>query len=144
LHVKSVLLQPPIPRSETRAFYNACDVCLVPLAPIPIFSETIPSKIFEVMACERPLVASVSGEGEAIVHRSKGGIRTEPGNPKQLADAILRVQAMSDTEREAMGRRAREYVSLHYDRLALADKYLEILRMVAKRGRESRLAEPIG
>ena len=141
LGVTNVTLHPPIPRSETRAFYNSCDVCLVPLAPIPIFSETIPSKIFEVMACERPLVASVSGEGAAIVERSRGGIRAEPGDAQGLADAILTVQSMSGEQRRSMGRRAREYVSVHYDRVALADKYLEILRMVAERGRRSKLAE---
>lgn len=141
LRVPNVALHPPIPRNETRAFYNACDVCLVPLAPVPIFSETIPSKIFEIMACERPLIASVRGEGAAIVERSRGGIRAEPGDAQGLADAIMRVRAMSGEEREAMGRRAREYVSVHYDRVALADKYLEILRMVAERGRTSKLAE---
>jgi colanic acid biosynthesis glycosyl transferase WcaI len=141
LHVKNVTLHPPIPRGETRAFYNSCDVCLVPLAPIPIFSETIPSKIFEIMACERPLVASVSGEGAAIVDRSRGGIRVEPGDAPGLAKAIQRVRAMSGEEREAMGRRAREFVSAHFDRLALADKYLEILRMVTERGRKGKLAE---
>jgi colanic acid biosynthesis glycosyl transferase WcaI len=139
--VKNITLHPPIPRDQTRAFYNSCDVCLVPLAPIPIFSETIPSKIFEIMACERPLVASVSGEGAAIVDRSRGGIRVEPGDARGLAKAIQRVQAMSAEEREAMGSRARQYVSAHYDRLALADKYLEILRMVAERGQKSKLAE---
>jgi len=135
LGVTSVNLHPPIPRNETRAFYNSCDLCLVPLAPIPIFSETIPSKIFEIMACERPLVASVSGEGAAIVERSKGGLLSRPGDAQGLANAIVRARAMSREDREAMGQRARQYVSNHYDRVALADKYLEILGMVVERGR---------
>ena len=138
LGVNNVVIHPPIPRDQTRAFYNACDACLVPLAPVPIFSETIPSKMFEVMACERPLIASVSGEGARIIEASKGGIRVEPGEAGDLADAISRVVAMSDDERIAMGKRAREYVSKHYDRLALADRYLEILRMVADRKRRDR------
>jgi glycosyltransferase involved in cell wall biosynthesis len=135
LGVDNVVIHPPIARDQTRAFYNACDACLVPLAPVPIFSETIPSKMFEVMACERPLIASVSGEGARIIAASGGGIRVAPGEATDLADAILRVEAMSNDDRAAMGKRAREYVSKHYDRLALADRYLEILRMVADRKR---------
>lgn len=141
LGVANVALHPPIPRNETRAFYNNCDACLVPLAPVPIFSETIPSKIFEVMACERPLIASVSGEAAAIVEGSGGGVRTEPGDAEGLANAILSVRAMSADDRGAMGRRARRYVAAHYDRIALADKYFEILKMVAKRGRRNSRVE---
>jgi glycosyltransferase involved in cell wall biosynthesis len=139
LRLTNVALHPPIPREQTRAFYNACDVCLVPLAPVPIFSETIPSKIFEIMACERPLIASVAGEGAAIVERSGGGVRTEPGDAEGLASAILSVRAMNAGDREAMGQRARRYVAAHYDRVALADKYFEILKMVAERGRNGRV-----
>lgn len=141
LRVPNVDLHPPITRNETRAFYNNCDVCLVPLAPVPIFSETIPSKIFEVMACERPLIASVRGEGGAIVELSGGGVRTDPGDVGALANAILSVRAMSEDDREAMGQRARRYVAAHYDRVALADKYFEILKMVAERGRRNSRVE---
>jgi glycosyltransferase involved in cell wall biosynthesis len=130
---RNVTVLPPIARDQTRAFYNACDVCLVPLAPIPIFNETVPSKIFEVMACERPLVACVSGEGGAIVEQSRGGIRTDPGDANALAAAILAIRDMPASEREAMGRRARQYVAAHYDRVALADRYLEILKSVSAR-----------
>jgi glycosyltransferase involved in cell wall biosynthesis len=140
LGVTNVSLYPPIRRDETRAFYNSCDLCLVPLAPIPIFSETIPSKIFEIMACERPFVASVSGEGAAIVERSGAGILSNPGDPQGLADAILTARTLSREDREIMGRRARQYVSTHYDRVALADKYLEILGMVVERARTNDLA----
>jgi glycosyltransferase involved in cell wall biosynthesis len=131
--VTNVTVHPPIPRTETRAFYNACDVCLVPLAPIPIFQETIPSKIFEVMACERPVIASLTGEGARIVAESEGGRSVPPGDAAALADAVLAMIALAPAERQAMGRRARAYVLAHYDRIALADRYLTLLRDVAAR-----------
>lgn len=138
---RNVILHPPILREQTRAFYNACDVCLVPLAPIPIFNETVPSKLFEVMACERPLVASVSGEGAKIVNESGGGVVSAPGDAAGLAAAILRVRHMSAPEKEAMGARARRYVAENYNRRTLADRYFEILARLAsqpRRARESR------
>jgi colanic acid biosynthesis glycosyl transferase WcaI len=129
--VRNVELRPPIPRDATRDFYNSCDICLVPLAAVGVFQETIPSKIFEVMACERPLVASLSGEGERIIRESGGGVATAPGDPGAMADAIQYLLDLDDEHRAAMGRAARAYVASHYDRQALADRYLELLNEVA-------------
>jgi glycosyltransferase involved in cell wall biosynthesis len=126
--VDTVSIHPPIRRDQTRAFYNACDVCLVPLAPIPIFQETVPSKMFEVMACERPLIAALAGEGAKIVDESGGGLCVDPGDARALADAILQMRRMPDERRREMGRRARAYVTTHYSRAALADCYLDLLR----------------
>ncbi len=127
----AISILPPVPRDATSAFYNACDVCLVPLAPIPVFQETIPSKIFEVMACERPLVASLAGEGARIVAESGGGIATPPGDAAALADAIEHLLVLPQDKRLEMGRRARAYAAAHYDRTTLADRYLELLRRTA-------------
>jgi glycosyltransferase involved in cell wall biosynthesis len=127
----NVSVHPPIARGETRAFYNACDACLVPLAALRIFSETVPSKMFETMACERPIVASLAGEGAAIVTASGGGMVCEPGDAQSLAEAILRLRAMPDSARREMGARGRAYVTAHYSRAALADRYLGILSRLA-------------
>ncbi|HEX6041626.1 glycosyltransferase family 4 protein, partial [Longimicrobium sp.] len=127
-------IHPPIPKTQTRAFYNACDVCLVPLAPFPILQETIPSKIFEVMACERPVAASLAGEAARIVHESGGGVVAPPGDPRGIADAVLRLRDTPPAQRAAMGAAGRAYVGRHYAREALAARYLEILRRVGARG----------
>lgn len=138
LGLGNVSIHPPIPKDQTRAFYNACDVCLVPLAPVAIFQETIPSKIFEVMACERPVVASLGGEGARIVEESGGGVVTAPGDGPAIAEAILGLRAMSAEVRAEMGRRGRAYVGAYYARETLANRYLEILSAVAARKRGGR------
>jgi glycosyltransferase involved in cell wall biosynthesis len=127
LRLLRVSILPPIPKSATRAFYNACDVCVVPLAPFPVLGTTVPSKIFEIMACERPLIASLDGEGARIVAESDGGLVTPSGDASALAAAIERVLQLAPEDREQMGRRARAYVATHYAREALSAKYLEVL-----------------
>jgi colanic acid biosynthesis glycosyl transferase WcaI len=127
---------PPIPKEDTRAFYNACDVCLVPLAPVPVFQETVPSKLFEILACERPVVASLAGEGRAIVEASGAGVVRPPGDPASIADGIRAVRDMDEGERAAMGRAGRAWVERRYSRAALAERYLEVLHAaVRERGR---------
>lgn len=134
----NVAIRGPIPKDRTRAFYNACDVCLVPLAPFPILQETIPSKIFEVMACARPVLASLDGEAREIVERSGGGIVTPPGRPDLLAEAIVRLRDMGNDERQSLGQRGREYVARNFDRGVLARRYLDALRRAAADGARSR------
>lgn len=128
--VPGVSLHDPIPRNDTRAFYNTCDIVLVPHAPLPILKDTVPSKIFEVMACQRPLLAALGGEGARIVQRSGGGVLAAPGDPHSIADGIARLQQMSHEEKEAMGRSGREFATREYDRTTLAARYLELLERV--------------
>src|SRR5205823_4162062 len=94
-----LVIEPTLPKNATRAFYNACDVCLLPLAPLPILSETVPSKLFEIMACERPLIGSVNGEAAQIINESGSGWVTPPGDAAALASAVMRMCAMPSSER---------------------------------------------
>jgi glycosyltransferase involved in cell wall biosynthesis len=128
LALANVTVHPPIPKSDTRAFYNACDACLVPLAPVPVFQETVPSKIFEIMACERPVIAALEGEGARIVAQSEGGVHVPPGDPRALAAAVMAMRARPADERRAMGRAGRAYAVAHYGRDQLADRYLDLVR----------------
>jgi glycosyltransferase involved in cell wall biosynthesis len=133
--LRNLSIHPPVPKSETRAFYANCDLCLVPLAPVPVFQETIPSKIFEILACCRPIVASVDGEARLITESSGGGWVTPPGEAGALADAILRAVSTPKEERARMGARGRAYVMKHYSRSAISARYLEVLQGVVARRR---------
>jgi glycosyltransferase involved in cell wall biosynthesis len=132
-----VTVHDPIPKDATRDFYNACDACLVPLAPIPVFQETVPSKIFEIMACGRPVIASLDGEGRRIVQDSGGGTVVPPGDGDALAKAIIEMRRLPEDERSAMGTAGRDYVRSHYERRVLADRYLALIEAtVEERCRE--------
>ncbi len=130
LRLQNLSLHPPVPKEQTRAFYNACDICLVLLAPVPIFSETVPSKLFEILACGRPVLASVEGEARRIVESSGGGIVTAPGDPGGLVRGITQLLRLDRELIAEMGRRGREYALAHFERSRLADKYLEVLRTI--------------
>lgn len=133
----SITVHAPIPKESTRAFYNSCDICLVPLAPYTSFQATIPSKLFEIMACEVPVVGSMSGEGEHVIKDSGGGVVAEPGSAESMVEAILYTKALSVAERAAMGRRGREYVTKHYNRDDISLRYLEMLRCIVSEASHS-------
>lgn len=128
--VRNVVLRDPIPKHETLACYHSFDVCLVPLAPVPAFANTIPSKIFEIMACERPLLASVAGETKRIVEESGCGVVVAPGDHEAIANGVRQLRAMSAESRRQMGQKGRAYVSKHYSRDELAKQYYRLLQAV--------------
>jgi len=64
-------------------------VCLVPLKNEPLFRHAIPSKLFEYMACGRPVVVSIEGEVEKIIKRANSGLIAIPEDPDSIAKQIL-------------------------------------------------------
>ncbi|MGQ0703339.1 MAG: glycosyltransferase family 4 protein [Gemmatimonadales bacterium] len=132
LGVRNITLTGILPRDATREFYAACDLCLVPLAPVDIFRDTVPSKLFEIMACGRPVIAAVEGEARALVEEASCGTAVSPGDPRELAETIAREAGRPEPERAAMGARGRAFVAERFDRRHLADRYLELLTRLAR------------
>lgn len=115
-----------VSKDEVPEVYAASDACVVCLRPLPIFRKFVPSKIFEVLASGRPLVAALEGEAAEIA-REAGALTARPGNGASIAEALRRLLSDPAT-REAMGERGRRYVREHYDRRTLALDYLAVLR----------------
>lgn len=128
--LSNVSLHGAIAKPATRAFYNACDLCLVPLAPFPVLAETVPSKLFEILACGRPVIAGLAGEGQGIVEASGAGLAVAPGNAEELASGIAQLAAAPPDRRAAMGEAGRHFVLANYARDRLADRYLSLLHEV--------------
>ena len=133
LSLPNMDILPAVPKEHTRAFYNNCDVCLVPLAPLPIFSGALPTKLFEIMACGRPVVASASGLVPEVLAASGAGWSVPPGDGEALARALSQLVHRPAGERAAMGARGTRYVNERFHRGALAARYLDVLRVAAGR-----------
>ncbi len=117
----------PAGKDAVRDYYALSDVCLVPLRAIPLFETFIPSKMFEIMATGRPMIASVRGEAAEILKQSGAAVIVEPEDSRAIADAVRHLHNCPEQAR-AMGRRGRDFVVQNYSRQALATRYLEVLR----------------
>ena len=115
-----------LPRDAMTEVYATSDVCLVPLRKTALFMTVLPSKIFEILAMERPIVISVDGEARALVEASGGGTFAPPEDAEALVRSIEELAA--DPRRRAeMGQRGRAFVTREFDREVLAARYLQIL-----------------
>jgi glycosyltransferase involved in cell wall biosynthesis len=118
------------PRSRMPTLYRSADACLVSLRPLPLFQGFIPSKIFEIMACGRPILAAVSGQALDLIIRAEAGVAVRQDKPESLVDAALRLRK-EPGRAEEMGKNGRRYVEQTHDRRTLAAQYLEVLQDAA-------------
>lgn len=117
------------PRERVPLFYAACDVGLVTLRKTALFQDVLPSKIFEYLAMERPILVSVDGQARELVEASGGGVYVPPEDAAAMTDAVRRLAAEPDAL-SRMGRSGRAFVLEHFDRARLAERYLDILHSV--------------
>lgn len=103
-------------------FFAEADVMLVTLKKEPIFALTIPAKIQSYMACGKPIVAAIDGEGGRLVSQSGAGISVPAEDPDAIAGAVLAMYSMSQEQREEMGRRGLAYCEANFDREMLLDR----------------------
>ncbi len=131
LGLGNVTFRPGVPREQVPALYRTADVCLVPLRDVPLFRSFIPSKMFEILACGRPILASVAGEAAEILEASGAAIVVPPEDTGGLSRAVTRLADDLDL-RNALAARGRAFAAARYDRRALAARYLRILEGVSR------------
>jgi colanic acid biosynthesis glycosyl transferase WcaI len=93
----------------------------------------MPSKVYEIMASGRPLLASADRGSDVwqLVERTGCGICVEPGDAARLAAAVMTLYR--DPERRAtMGRQGRACAERDYSTHAVVVAYDRLLRRVAR------------
>jgi glycosyltransferase involved in cell wall biosynthesis len=122
----NVVMLPQQPKERMPEILAASDASLVLLKKTDLFKTVIPSKLFEAMAMERPIVLGVEGESREIVEEGDCGLCIEPENATGLADALGRL-ASDPGLALRLGRNGRMFVTRDYDREVLAESYLSLL-----------------
>jgi glycosyltransferase involved in cell wall biosynthesis len=90
MKLTNVILHKAVPKDQARSYINAADLCLVTLLDIPLFHGALPTKLFDYMACNKPVLCGVAGEAKRLIDEAKSGLTFPPNDDKQLADLILK------------------------------------------------------
>lgn len=122
------------PRETMPDWIASIDLLLVTLRDLPVFETVIPSKIFEFLAQERPVVLAAKGEIRRLMEQAGGALVIDPENLDQMVSAI--VQVMDDpTEALARARSGREWVESGFIRDDLARKMAIFCERIVERKR---------
>lgn len=107
------------------------NVLLVHLRSCELFQTVIPSKIFEAMAMEKPIIMGVQGESADIVQKAQAGIDMVPGNAQSLYDCVTKLK--DDSKLYArLSRNGRSFVMKKFSRDSLASTFLDLINSVVK------------
>lgn len=85
------------------------------------------------MAAGKPVIFSVKASNNPV-DEARCGLTVPPRNSEALAEVIIELSRMPNEELEAMGRRGREYVEKYHSIPVLADKLIQCIEQVEKRG----------
>ena len=122
--------------SRVPVYVNAADVCT---APFETTRRASPIKIFEYLACGKPVVASDVDEVGSFLRQTGSGVVVEPANPEVLSEAIewlFRHPAESDL----MGLRGRAAVQRTRSWATTAAGVAGVLGKAVSRKREQAVA----
>lgn len=118
------------PRERMPAIWSVCDVALVHLRDSDVFSEVIPSKIFEAMAMGIPtLLVAPEGVASDIVLSTRSGVWVPAEQPDRLADVAARLAAKPRLL-ELLGHRGAAS-SGRFSRQRQAEEMIRVLEVVA-------------
>lgn len=120
-----------MPKSEMPNIWSATDISIILLRKSETFKTVLPSKMFEAMAMECPIILGVEGEAATLLKSAGAGIAVEPQDARALAEAVRAL--VDDRERaRTLGAQGGRFVTANFDRSQIADAYLRTLEVLVQ------------
>ena len=112
----------PVPSSDVPALLASADAVAITLGME--IRGAVPSKLYEAMASERPVLLVAGGEPSEILLKHEAGYAVHPGDIEGLCANILKVAHASVEERKRVGSSGRAAVRANYDRQLIATRFI--------------------
>ena len=103
-------------------WFGQADIMLVALRRDKAMAMTIPAKVQSYLACAKPIVASIDGEGARIIELAAAGLSAPAENAAALADKVKYLYEMPSEKREEMGKQGLDYFKGHFSREVLLNQ----------------------
>ena len=130
MQLKNVLFFDPVPKSQMPAIIAAANAAIIPLRRLDLFKGAIPSKIFEVLAMQKPILLGVEGEAKTLfIDDGQCGLFFTPESSHELAESITYMCQHPD-EVKIWGENARNYVDQKFNRNNIATDFYRLLTEV--------------
>jgi glycosyltransferase involved in cell wall biosynthesis len=95
--------------------------------------EGMPVVLLEAGAAALPIVATAVGGNPEVVRNGESGLLVGPGDPAGLAEAMLRLSALPESQRRSMGIRGQEHVRAQYGLDRMVERWEDLYSEVLKR-----------
>lgn len=122
-----------VPYEKVPFFINAADVCVIPKKRAK--SGFSPTKLYEYLACERPVVVADTGSYE--MEKEEELLIKVKLEKEGIGEAVIEILS-DEKKRERLGRMGREIVERDYTWEKSAERTAEIIRPLLKGNRAPR------
>jgi glycosyltransferase involved in cell wall biosynthesis len=120
-----------ISKKEMPGVLKSVDATIIPLRKLDLFLGAIPSKIFENLSMEIPVLLGVDGEARQLfIEQAKAGYYFEPENVTELTAAIHQLIQDKDQARQ-LGVNGRAFVNQHFNREIIANQFFERITLLS-------------
>ncbi|MBS1650375.1 MAG: glycosyltransferase family 4 protein [Bacteroidetes bacterium] len=125
--ISNVFFLDAVSKQQMPGILKSIDAAIIPLRKLDLFLGAIPSKIFETLSMQVPVILGVDGEArDLFINQGKCGLFFEPENVGELAKAINKLIESPQLKIE-LGKRGREFVNINFNRIIIAQKlYIQL------------------
>ncbi len=126
-----------VPKQQIYAYLRLADLFILPYSNQELWRVALPNKLFDYLACSRPIIAVLPpGDTSRVLAESGCGVTVAPDQPFLLAQAIQTF--FSDPELcRRLGSRGKDYVLSRFCRETLGRDFLAVIDGVAGKAPDS-------
>ncbi|MDI6840030.1 MAG: glycosyltransferase family 4 protein [bacterium] len=108
-----VLIHDSVPYEKMPSYISICNVGILPLPDLIEWRVSVPLKLMEYLAMEKPIIATDIEAHRGILNSSACGIFIHSSSPECIADGIIKAYKMKDKLKE-IGKEGRKIVKRNY------------------------------
>jgi len=123
--LKNIKFESAIPRAQVPERVLQADILILVEREVLYGSS---NKLFDYLASGKPIVCSVYAEHNNLVEQIQCGLAASPEDTTDLAEKLMAIARIPETERQAMGERGRAYVQQYHDYSVLAQRLADALK----------------
>lgn len=129
LNLNNVRFIDPVPKKEVFKYILASEMGASVLKKVDTFKTIYSNKTFDYMACKTPILMAIDGVSRELLEDADAGVFVEPENPIDFAKKI-RFYLDNEDLRKEQGENGYIYAKKHFDRMKLADQYINELTQI--------------
>ncbi len=115
-----------ITKKQVQSMLQYFNICYIGWHHYPLYRFGISAnKLFDYMYAQKPIVHSIEAGNDPIAE-SGCGLSVAPEAPQEIANAILKLYHLNNDERNALGLKAKEYVTQYHSYTTLAMRYKKL------------------
>ncbi|AZJ35041.1 glycosyltransferase WbuB [Tenacibaculum singaporense] len=126
-----VVFRDPVSKSEVFKYILASDMGASVLKRVDTFKTIYSNKTFDYMSCKKPILLAIEGVSKDLIETANCGICVVPEDAEDISKKILEYKDKVDLQKQ-QGENGYIYAKKHFDRLSLADEYINHIEKTLK------------